>query len=52
MTLITTLSVISHLTCGNIFFDLWQQLEMVVNLNLIYETLWTGVGSGLLILML
>ena len=50
MTLISTLSVISHLTCGNIFFDLW--LEMVVNLNLIYETLWTGVGSGLLILML
>ena len=50
MTLISTLSVISHLTCGNTFFDLW--LEMVVNLNLIYETLWTGVGSGLLILML
>ena len=50
MTLISTLSVISNLTCGNIFFDLW--LEMVVNLNLIYETLWTGVGSGLLILML
>ena len=28
--------------------DLWQQLE----LNLTYETLWTGAGSGLLISML
>ena len=32
--------------------DLWQQLELDLNLNLIYETLWTGVGSGLLISML
>ena len=32
--------------------DLWQQLELALNLNLIYETLWTGVRSGLLILML
>ena len=32
--------------------DLWQQLELGLNLNLIYETLWTGAGSGLLISML
>ena len=32
--------------------DLWQQLELVLNLNLTYETLWTGAGSSLLILML
>ena len=31
-------------------FDLWQQLEL--NFNLIYETLWTGVRSGMLISML
>ena len=30
--------------------DLWQQLNWL--LNLIYETLWTGVRSGLLISML
>ena len=29
---------------------LWQQLEL--NLNIIYETLWTGVRSSLLISML
>ena len=29
--------------------DLWQQLELAsLNLNLTYETLWTGLGSGLL----
>ena len=32
--------------------DLWQQLEWLLNLNLIYETRWTGVRSGLLISML
>ena len=32
--------------------DLWQQLELVLNLNLIYETLWTVVRSDLLISML
>ena len=32
--------------------DLWQQLDWLLNLNLIYETLWTGVRSGLLISML
>ena len=41
----------SYLICGNIVSDLWQELEMVLNLNLIYETLWTGAGSGLLISM-
>ena len=32
--------------------DLWQQLELASELNLICETLWTGVRSGLLISML
>ena len=32
--------------------DLWQQLNWLLNLTLIYETLWTGVRSGLLISML
>ena len=32
--------------------DLWQQLELTSELNLIYETLWTGARSGLLISML
>ena len=33
--------------------DLWQQLELAsLNMNLIYETLWTGAKSGLLISML
>ena len=32
--------------------DLWQQLELTLNLNLIYETLWTGPRIGLFILML
>ena len=32
--------------------DLWQQLEVALNLNLIYKTWWTGVKSGLLISML
>ena len=39
------LRVIRHLICGN-------NLNWLLNLNLIYETLWTGVGGGLLILML
>ena len=34
-----------HLICGN-------NLNWLLNLNLIYETLWTGAGSGLLISML
>ena len=35
------LSVIRHLICGN-------NLNWLLNLNLIYETLWTGARSGLL----
>ena len=45
MILISILSVIRHLICGN-------NLNWLLNLNLIYETLWTGVRSGLLISML
>ena len=33
-------------------FDLWQQLEWLLNLNLINKTLWTGAESGLLISIL
>ena len=36
--------VIRHLICGN-------DLNWLLNLNLIYETLWTGARSGLLISM-
>ena len=43
--LLSILSVIRHLICGN-------NLNWLLNLNLIYETLWTGVRSGLLISML
>ena len=43
--LLSTVSVIRHLICGNSY-------NWLLNLNLIYETLWTGAGSGLLILML
>ena len=43
MILLSTLSVIRHLICGNN----WNWL---LNLNLIYETLWARAGSGLLIL--
>ena len=32
--------------------DLWQQLELVSDSNLIYKTLRTGAGSGLFDLML
>ena len=39
------LTVIRHLICGS-------NLNWLLNLNLIYETLWTGVRSGLLISML
>ena len=31
--------------------DLWQQLELALELNLIYETLWTRARSGLLVSM-
>ena len=29
--------------------DMWQQLELASKLNLIYEILWNGARSGLLI---
>ena len=45
MTLLSILSVIRHLICGN-------NLNWLLNLNLIYKTLWTGIRSGLLISML
>ena len=45
MILLSILTVIRHLICGN-------NLNWLLNLNLIYETLWTGVRSGLLISML
>ena len=41
MILLSILSVIRHLICGN-------NLNELMNLNLIYETLWTGARSGLL----
>ena len=40
MILLFILIVTRHLTCGN-------NLNWLVNLNLIYKTLWTGVRSGL-----
>ena len=45
MILVSILSVIGHLTCVN-------NLNWLLNLNLIYKTLLTGVRSGLLISML
>ena len=45
MILFFILSVTSHLICGN-------NLNWLLNLNLIYETLWTVVKSSLLISML
>ena len=45
MILLSILSVIKHIICGN-------NLNWLLNLNLIYETPWTGVRSGLLISML
>ena len=45
MILLSILSVIRHLICGN-------NLNWLLNLNLIYETQWTEVRSGLLISML
>ena len=41
----TLLSVIKHLIHG-------INLKWLLNLNLIYETLWTGIRSGLLITVL
>ena len=45
MILLSTLSVIGHLICDN-------NLNWLLNLNLMYKTLWTGVRSGLLISVL
>ena len=45
MILLSILSVIGHLICDN-------NLNWLLNFNLIYETLSTGVRSGLLISML
>ena len=42
MMLLSILSLIRHLICGN-------NLNWLLNLNLIYKTLWTGVRNGLLI---
>ena len=45
MILLSIVSVIRHLICSN-------NLNWLLNLNLIYETLWTDARSGLLISML
>ena len=45
MILLCTLSVIRHLICSN-------NQNWLLNLNLIYEIMWTGAGSSLLISML
>ena len=45
MMLLSILNVIRYLICGN-------NLNWLLNLNLLYETMWTGVRSGLLISML
>ena len=45
MMLLFILSVTRHLICGN-------NLNWLLNLNLIYKILWTGVRSGLLISVL
>ena len=42
MMLLSTLKVIRHLSCGS-------NLNWLLNLNLIYKTLWTEAGSGFLI---
>ena len=42
MILLSVLIVIGHLICGN-------NLNWLLNMNLIYETRWTGIRSGLLI---
>ena len=43
--LLSTLNVIRHMTCGNIY-------NLLLKLNLIFETLLTGRGNGLLISIL
>ena len=45
MILLSTVNVNMRFSCGN-------NLNWLLNLNLIYKTLWTGSGSGLLIAIL
>ena len=45
MIVLSILGAIRHLICGN-------NLNWLLNLNLIYDTLWTGLRSGLLTSML
>ena len=45
MILLSIVNVIKHLIWGN-------KQNRLLNLNLVYETLWTGAGSSLLIAML
>ena len=45
MILLSILSVSRHLICGN-------NLNWLLNVNLIYKTVWTGAGSGLLVSIL
>ena len=45
MILLSNLTVIRHMICGNNY-------SWLLNLNLIYEKLWTGAGSDSLISML
>ena len=45
MILLSTLNVIKQLICGNNY-------KWLLNLNLIYKTLWTGARNDLLISML
>ena len=42
MMLLSILHVTRHLICD-------RNLNWLLNLYLVYETLWTGIGSGLLI---
>ena len=45
MILLSILNVSRHVIC-------WNNLSWLLNLNLIYDTVWAGTGSSLLILML
>ena len=45
MMLLSIRSVIRHLIC-------WNNLNWLLHLNMIYETLWTGVRTDLLISVL
>ena len=43
---------LATVSVGDRASDMWQQLDRLLNLNLTYETLKTGTGRALLILML